>query len=104
MRNQPPNPELSLKDSLAIGATTSKMSHSEKWKGLTAEDSAFARAAIVKANLLRSSHADPGDAYLQAVADMTRFNLLSKVAEEVMQEVRAMPEYVEVNPPINPAA
>lgn len=92
MAKSPSTPELPLADELARGATEGSLSHDDKWKALGPEDAAFVRAATLKAARLRTEHADPGDAYLQCLADMKRFGLLSEVAQLVTQDIDSLPE------------
>lgn len=43
--------------------------HDQKWAELDEADAPFARAALARAEQIRVEEIDPGDAYLQGVAD-----------------------------------
>ncbi len=49
------------------------------WAGITAREAAFVRQALIRAQALRLIHADPGDAYLQGVADTIGFKHLQEL-------------------------
>jgi hypothetical protein len=44
-------------------------SHDKKWTAMTAADADFVGSALVKAERIRQQQLDPGDAYLQGIAD-----------------------------------
>lgn len=70
--------------------------HDQKWGDLEAGDAPFARAALTKARNIRDAEVviDPGDAYLQGVADyraaMVRQDLLSQAGVIVAEAFRTI--------------
>ena len=48
----------------------SQPNHNQKWAELDANEAPMARAALLKANQLRALRIDPGQAYLEGIADL----------------------------------
>lgn len=64
-------PEISpvVDDAVVNGVLFDLSDHDDKWKNLGSQRAALARGAVIKAELLRREGIDPGDAYLQGIAD-----------------------------------
>jgi hypothetical protein len=69
--------------------------HDQKWAAIKPSDAPFVRDALIKAEALRDEGADPGDAYLQAIADFNRYRERLELLEaggKVFEAPTAPPE------------
>lgn len=57
--------------------------HDQKWGELANETPELARKTLVRAQEMRDSGADPGDAYLQAAADVYTFIERQRIVDHV---------------------
>jgi len=85
-------PDLPLRDIIAIGAVSDGSSFDEKWRTLTSADAPFVRAAKLKANELAGTTMNPGQAYLQCLADLAHFHSQSRMAGQVHLDIHSLPE------------
>ena len=58
--------------------------HDQKWAELDAADAPFARAALARAEEIRTEGMDPGNAYLQGVADLHAVQTRQQLIEEMV--------------------
>jgi|GEM_PF-5985296 len=62
---------------------TDRPGQSEKWAELKDSEASLASAALIKADQLRESNIDAGDAYLQAIADYHALVLREWLLKEI---------------------
>lgn len=73
-----------------VSEAKQEASHDEKWAMLDASHAAFARRAIVRADEIRTEKTDPGDAYLQGVADLRAYQIRQQLIDSFKK-----PDYIQ---------
>jgi hypothetical protein len=73
------------------------VSHDQKWAALQPADAALARNAVAKANLLRETDIDAGDAYLRGIADAVHAKRRELLIEDTLTSLRLLPESPDVD-------
>jgi hypothetical protein len=78
-----PNPPSANKEALeALFAAEHHPSHNQKWSRLRSD---IARDALIKAHSLSERGIDPGDAYLQGIADLYYRLERDRLVDEIVQ-------------------
>ncbi|MGC1177401.1 MAG: hypothetical protein WA843_05005 [Candidatus Saccharimonadales bacterium] len=70
-------------------------SHDQKWAQLLPSDAPLVRQALTKAQQLREQGIDPGDAYLQGIADMAHFRDKQALVRYMSETLADLPETTE---------
>lgn len=89
MRNRQKSPKESvagIEPEVLIGIYTAehRPTHDQKWAELDAADAPFARAALARAAEIRAEETDPGNAYLQGVADFHAAQSRQQLIQEMV--------------------
>jgi hypothetical protein len=72
--------------------------HDQKWAALTAADAPMVRRALVRSEEIRAEGLDPGEAYLQAIADFAYFRERASLQVGAQQLLATPTEPPEVDP------
>jgi hypothetical protein len=98
-----PNPKkkaqsLSGEAMVAAFQAEHRPTHDQKWAALDAADAPMVRKALVRAEEVSAEGLDPGEAYLQAIADFAYFRERASLQASARQLLEAPAEPPEVDP------
>jgi hypothetical protein len=81
-----------LIEEVVEGVLFGSVDDSAKWATLTATDALVVRNALIRAQQLRETDADPGNAYLAGIADATLIMQRLALGQETLRLIQSLAE------------